>query len=435
VQANPEPAAPNERSPVTDQPTVDDEPAEPSGKKGKKAKGKKKKQIVAESDDTPAVEPAAPETVPAPTITESPEQTAASDAIEPVPVEAPPQDLLPEPASSSKKSKKKKKKQANQDLSEPPVEVSTEQSAPVPNEEPKLEVTPEQAPPTDSPLPAPISVADIPATEDPSTSQADASPQPQGAVETTASSKKSKKKKKRASLSLDTETPEATAPPSTSEDAVPAPETTTHHQAEVSAESVVETKPEIGSPSRSEAEKSVSFTTDDQPSTPRDKAQEDGAAHTEDTEDPLTAAQGKKDKKKKKRQSVSFAEPLEEHLGSATTGGEDDNNHQQETKDSKDPISEVLTVPPQNGDSVDERPAQSEAQSPSAQVGVTVPLPNERDVRGADFDMQQQQEPTEPPASRSLDRLVGSETAGEVAVGQESRLSDESQPHAADESK
>jgi hypothetical protein len=198
---------------------------------------------------------------------------------------------------------------------------------------------------------------------------------------------------------------------------------------------VVEIKPEIGSPSSSEAEKSVSFATDDQPSTPRDKAQEDGAAHTEDTEDPLTAAQGKKDKKKKKRQSVSFAEPLEEHLGSATTGGEDDNNHQQETKDSKDPISEVLTVPPQNGDSVDERPAQSEAQSPSAQVGVTVPLPNERDVRGADFDMQQQQEPTEPPASRSLDRLVGSETAGEVAVGQESRLSDESQPHAADESK
>jgi hypothetical protein len=214
-----------------------------------------------------------------------------------------------------------------------------------------------------------------------------------------------------------------------------APETTTHHQPEVSAELVAETKPGIGASGSSEAGRSVSFTTDDQPSAPRDKAQEDSAAPTEDTEDPLTAAQSK-ERKKKKRQSVSFAEPLEEHLGSATTGGEDDNHHQQKTKDSKDPISEIPTVLPQNGDSVDGRPAQSEAQSLSAQVGATVPLPDERDVRGADFDMQQQQEPTEPPASRSLERSERSETAGEeVAVGQEGRPSDESQPHAADESK
>jgi hypothetical protein len=215
---------------------------------------------------------------------------------------------------------------------------------------------------------------------------------------------------------------------------VATPDTATERQPEASGEAAEETQYEIASLSASETEKRVSFTTDDQPSDLNDNnQQEDSGSPTQETDDALSAAQSKKEKKKK-RQSVTFAEPLEEHLGSSTKArGEDDSK--QKAKDSKDSVSEVPTVPPQSGDSVDEQPAQSEAQSPSAQVGVTVPLPAERDVLEPGFNLDSQQEPTEPPASRSLDQAAETEIEPKVESQQLKPQPETGSKEVSDESK
>jgi hypothetical protein len=466
LQASPEPAAAIEPSSVTNQAADDEASAEPPEKKGKKSKKKKKKQPAAEVEETPAAEPAAepaakpaaepvaPEAATEPTIQPASEPTAelatsgnleesaASEVLESAgtPPELPQDGVSSEP-TPAKKSKKKKKKQGSQDLSEPPVEAAAEDSISV-AEAPKAEAVPEQTLLTDSPQPerAPELQEPLPPpAEESSISQGDTNAQTEETPEPVAGGKKSKKgkKKKRGSLSLETEGSEAVVEPSTSEEALPlpaldepqeaqatTPETTAEPESEGRGEAAADTQSGIDTSSAPEIEKRVSFTADNQPATPGDDAQEDTSSPTQDSDDPLAAAQSKKEKKKK-RQSVTFAEPLEEHLGSAKARGEDDNKPK--AKDSKDSVSEVPTVPPQSGDSVDEQPAQSEAQSPSAQVGVTVPFPDERDVPGPGFNTESQQEPIEPPVSRPLDQSAEIEIPGEV-VGQGSPQLDESQP-------
>jgi hypothetical protein len=459
LQTSPEPAAAIEPGSVTNQVADDEVSAEPAGK-GKKAKKKKKKQAAAEADESPAVETpaetvaseAAPEPAPQPAseptaelaTSGSQEETAGSEVVESAnaPPETPQEGMSSEPASSAKKSKKKKKKQGSQDLSEQPVEVVTEENVPGPAMAPELETVREQAPLTDSPQPEPAHEPEEPlsqSVEKTPTSQGDASAQIKETPEPVTSGKKSKKdkKKKRGSLSLETESSEAVIGPSTSEEVLPVPTmderqeaqattpgTTPDQQSAVGGDAAAETQSGVDALSAPESEKRVSFTTDDQPSTPgNDTTQEGTSSPTQDTDDLLSATQSKREKKKK-RQSVTFAEPLEEHLGSTKARGEDDNKPK--AKDSKDSVSKVPTVPPQSGDSVDEQPAKSEAQSPSAQVGVTVPFPDECDVTGPGFNLDSPQEPIEPPASRSLDQSAESETPGEV-VGQESLQLDGSQ--------
>jgi hypothetical protein len=366
-QANPGPIVATEPSSVTDQDTDQETSAEHAAKK--------KKQAAAEAEEVPVVEPAsepaAPETAPEPPVDAVEEQSAPSETVvEAASAEAPQVESQAEPAPSSKKGKKKKKKQASQDAAEASVEASTEQSTPAPVEEPK------PAPTLDSLQPEAPS-AQTPSVEDAQTPQGDANPQPDETQEPATGSKKSKKKKKkkRASLAVETETPETTAPPSTAEDAVPAP-----------------------------------VTADEQPSNPGDNTSQDSPFAAPDADDAPTTAKGKDNKKK--RQSVSFAEPLEEHLGSSNARGEDDNN--QKTQDSKDSISDVPTVPPQSGDSVVERPAQAETQSPSTQVGVTVPLLDARDVPGAGSDVEPLQEPA--PLSRFLGQPADNETSHGIGM-------------------
>jgi hypothetical protein len=358
-QANPGPIVATEPSSVTDQDADQETSAEPAAKK--------KKQAAAEAEEVPVVEPASE-----PPVAEVEEQSAPSETVvEAASAEAPQVESQAEPAPSSKKGKKKKKKQASQDAAEASVEASTEQSTPAPVEEPKPALT------LDSLQPEAPSAAQPPSVEDAQTPQGDANPQPDETQEPATGSKKSKKKKKkkRASLAVETETPETTAPPSTAEDAVPAP-----------------------------------VTADEQPSNPGDNTSQDSPFGAPDADDAPTTAKGKDNEKK--RQSVSFAEPLEEHLGSSNARGEDDNN--KKTQDSKDSISDVPTVPPQSGDSVVERPAQAETQSPSTQVGVTVPLLDARDVPGAGSDVEPLQEPA--PFSRSPGQPADNETSHGIGM-------------------
>ena len=423
-----------------------------------------------------AVEPAAVDSV-----TVAVEPAAVEPAVvEPTAVEPAQDEVMPEPSSSGKKSKKKKKAKATATLpvedvprpTEPAQEPEETLSLPV--EEPsasqgvvsaQAEETPallkeeasasqgdtsiqtEETPtlPVEDPSsprgdtsPQTEETPALP-VEEPFASQGDTSAQTEEPPEPTTTAKKSKKskKKKKGSVSLDSE---PAAQLSTSEDITstpvvdePEPATTappSEQQPEMTGAAALTIEPQIdlstGPEEVDEPARSVTFTADDQSSSPSgDTTQQDSPPPAEEMDDQRTPAQRKKDKKKK-RQSVSFAEPLEEQLGSAKTRGEDDN---QKTQDSKDSVSEVPPVPPQSGDSVDEQPAQFEAQSPSVQVGVTVPLPDARDVPGAGFDLESQQEPTEPPASLPLDQpqAIESETSAGLIVGQNLPLVDEPQ--------
>ncbi|KAJ4297180.1 hypothetical protein N0V88_004098 [Collariella sp. IMI 366227] len=339
--------------------------------------------------ETPAVELTAPEPTPETAVSESLPESPAPEVVESAPVEAPQVEVTSEPAPSSKKSKKKKKS-GSQDVSELPAEAAPEQSASEIPEEPKLKInleesTPAVEPQSEQAVDEPVQIPEepkletkakdftpalssqpeqtaaepaqipeetaSPAVDEPSTFQEVATPQTEEAPEPASSGKKAKKnkKKKRGSQSLETAAPEQISTPET---VLPAtlteepeelqsatPKPPTQQQPEVSIETEAETTPEA-SPSSTETEnikvKSVSFAAVDQPTSPLE-------SHllTQETDDPLVTAQTKKDKKKK-RQSVTFAEPLEEHLGSAKARGEDD----KKAKDSKDSISEVPTVPP-----------------------------------------------------------------------------------------
>jgi hypothetical protein len=327
--------------------------AEPTTKKKKKSKGKKKKVAEGVTEATSmSVEPAQPEESQPESMPPSGEQpqeeeqsetvaTVAEDASAPsTEVEASAQGETP---SSGKKKKKKRKKRADSQSSEVVAEPTTAAEAPVDLSVAEDPVSQDSAPSTSSLLPE--STTNVPADV------------PEAVVVETL---------------VEVETSEPAA--------------------EVSAEVEASTSEAVQSAPEPEAVPSLG---DDRPATPGSQEAQKEASTPQDPVQSIPETPSKKKKKKKKRHSVTFAEPLEEHLVSTGARGEDKDNqrsiisssNKQEAQDSKDPTSEVPVGTPSQeadgeGESVSEEPAVAQQQEAEADgrglgngdVGVSVSL-------------------------------------------------------------
>jgi hypothetical protein len=327
------------------------------------------------------------------------QQSTSNDVTEVVPSEAASDALSAEPASG-KKNKKKKKKKGGQDVAdslgedgaekdvleaveEPKAEPAPEQSGqtisehrgedvaekvvPQAVEEPKVEPDQEQIPPAE---PAQIEQEGT----EPSQDVAQAGPSDTGKK-----GKKKKKKSKEAALPVQDLTPpaqesEQTPAPVENEPEEPKsvatePETqqsSSSQQAEVSAGGEAEAGLEIDSSSGAEKgteeTKEISLPADQPPIPPSEPVSQD-----QESDDAPGNAQRKREKKKK-RQTVTFAEPLEEQLGSSQPSSLRGEDNKQLSNDSKD----TLESSSQEG-SMQEQLPRPEAQIFTVQVGDIAP--------------------------------------------------------------
>ncbi|KAL1840513.1 hypothetical protein VTJ49DRAFT_426 [Mycothermus thermophilus] len=423
--------SPQEQPPTTDVPVAADEGGESAGGMTKTDKQQQSEETQQEiSKDEPVTQEETPSPVP-PFVDEAGHQvaTVSTAAVDPtIPEDSvaagPPADAEPA-AKKGKKAKRKKKKAVDGGADEAAAAAAATQpeealpepsSAPV--EQPQAEQTASPAAVVEE---GTVGAADAAEATDP-VAQEDAAP----------SGKKSKKKKKKKAKAGPAVAEEVSGEQNVPEPSLQDSARPTTSPALAPATEVPADVPETPAPEAEPAEP-----TELQPDAPGKKELDDTISPDADDTFPSSPS-----RKQKKRHNVTFAEPLEEHLGFASARGEENNtsdaiiSSKQKAEDSEDPISEVPAVLSPNpggaeGESVHEEPAAAQPQEiegdtrdPSSTHEITEPAVSlsqdlsretaQPDEGGEPREAAGEDTPPEGPSSPSESRSLGAQSDAPV---------------------